>query len=252
MSTAASGPAVFYHSAFTPAGGKEFLKETNSCLGGSGIARMGHMKDYVISDPHIGHKLVSSLRGFDTPAQHDKFLLDAWIRALPANDHLRIWILGDNYVGGNHAQLHAFSWLQNFKDTMRLAKGTRVELHGLMGNHDSGHPMHSHAFRNLADYWRVYDSVQIAARWKTSVGDVLLSHFPYTGDHFDSDRVEQFRLRDLGLPLIHGHTHHKEMISYSSEGTLQVCVCVEACPDFAPVAKTDIEKIILEHRRPPR
>lgn len=207
------------------------------------------MKDYVISDPHIGHKLVSSLRGFHTPGEHDQHLLNSWVSALPAEDQVRIWILGDNYVGGTHAQLHAFKWLQSFKDTMRHSKGTRVELHGLMGNHDSAHPMHAHSFRNIADYWRVYDSVQVAARWKTAAGDVLLSHFPYTGDHFDSDRVEQFRLRDMGVPLIHGHTHHDEMISYSTAGTLQICVCVEACPGSAPVAKEDIEALVLKHRR---
>ena len=44
---------------------------------------------------------------------------------------------------------------------------------------------------------------------KIRLGDrtVLLSHFPYEGDHTTEERATQFRLRDEGLWLVHGHTH---------------------------------------------
>jgi calcineurin-like phosphoesterase family protein len=38
---------------------------------------------------------------------------------------------------------------------------------------------------------------------------VLLSHFPYEGggDHTETERFTQYRLRGEGLWLLHGHTH---------------------------------------------
>ena len=38
---------------------------------------------------------------------------------------------------------------------------------------------------------------------------MLLSHFPYRGDHYEDDRYEAYRLRDEGLPLLCGHVHHE-------------------------------------------
>ncbi len=43
---------------------------------------------------------------------------------------------------------------------------------------------------------------------------VLLSHFPYVGDR-GQERYAQWRLKDEGLPLLHGHTHSAEEISYT-------------------------------------
>ena len=53
---------------------------------------------------------------------------------------------------------------------------------------------------------------------------MLLSHFPYDGDHTTTDREQQYRLRDLGLPIVHGHTHAAKIVTRSQEGTLQVHV----------------------------
>ena len=36
---------------------------------------------------------------------------------------------------------------------------------------------------------------------------VLMSHFPYHADHMDRSRYNQFRLRDEGMWLLHGHVH---------------------------------------------
>jgi calcineurin-like phosphoesterase family protein len=41
----------------------------------------------------------------------------------------------------------------------------------------------------------------------------MLSHFPYKGDHKPGDRYPEWRLRDEGLPLLHGHVHSAFLIS---------------------------------------
>lgn len=205
------------------------------------------MEDYFISDPHFGHQLVSRLRGFDDPAIHDEFLLSTWIDALPARQHIRLWILGDNYVGGPQAENHALDQLCYFKQRLEQTKNSRLDLHCILGNHDSAHPMHAKAFKQVKRFYRAYDSVQSSASFKMAGKRVVASHFPYDGDHVEQQRGEQFRLRDLGLPLLHGHTHATQQVSYSQLGSLQICLSVEACPDFQPVHRAEIEKLVKRY-----
>lgn len=205
------------------------------------------MQDFFISDPHFGHGLVSELRGFSDPAAHDRFLLEAWIDVLPATEHIRLWILGDNYVGGPAAEDYALDQLCYLKQQLRDTKNSILELHSILGNHDSAHPMHVKAFKQVKRFYRAYDSVQAAANLKLAGRRVMVSHFPYDGDHFEEDRGAQFRLRDLGAPLLHGHTHSAEQISYSKDGSLQICLSVEACPDFQPVKRPLLENLVKQH-----
>jgi calcineurin-like phosphoesterase family protein len=71
----------------------------------------------------------------------------------------------------------------------------------------------------------------------------MLSHFPYEGDHFDEDRFDDVRATDSGLPILHGHTHSSNVISYSSKGTLQIHIGVDSW-GFRPVSYERITEII--------
>ncbi|MDO4632142.1 MAG: serine/threonine protein phosphatase [Corynebacterium sp.] len=209
------------------------------------------MKDFYISDPHFGHKLVSGLRGFDNPHLHDRYLYDQWLEGLPANETIRLWILGDNYCSRDlEAEAYALRLLQQFQTDMLARKNSMIELHGLLGNHDLAHPMHRRYLQHLPRFTEVFTSVQTTGQVRMAGQQVLLSHFPYSGDHEAADRAQQFRLRDLGQPLIHGHTHFSEQLSWSEAGTLQICVCVEACPDSVPVAKETIDQLIQNYHHP--
>ena len=66
----------------------------------------------------------------------------------------------------------------------------------------------------------------------------LMSHYPYDGDHMAEARYDQFRLRDLGRSLFHGHTHSNERLSFSNKGTPQVNVGLDAW-DLKPVSLFD-------------
>ena len=82
-----------------------------------------------------------------------------------------------------------------------------------------------------------------------------LSHFPYTGDHTETDRHTEYRLRDRNLPLLHGHTHSPNRLSRGRprglgipgvipwDGPLQIHVGVDAW-NMTPVNLTEIEHLI--------
>ena len=162
------------------------------------------MSVYFSSDLHLGHRKVAEERGFDNPMEHDAAIYNCLEDTLKTGDQL--WILGDMTVGGTAAEQDALYQLR----TGSLIRG--VELHLIAGNHDSCHPM---ANRNSHNRQRVFletfTSVQLFARRKIGGQQVLLSHFPYRGDHTDEDRGLQYRLPDRGEWILHGHTHSSQI-----------------------------------------
>lgn len=53
----------------------------------------------------------------------------------------------------------------------------------------------------------------------------MTQHFCYSrDDKIRTEKNKQNRLRDYGIPLIHGDTHQKEKTSYSNNKTLQIYV----------------------------
>lgn len=106
-----------------------------------------------------------------------------------------LWLLGDVALGDRQAGLALI-------DSVECE---RKEL--IWGNHDAGHPMHKDSVRARAEYLEVFDSADSMGRISTNKMKILLSHFPYAGDHSSKDRSVPFRLRDEGMNLIHGHVH---------------------------------------------
>lgn len=166
------------------------------------------------SDLHIGHTKVAELRA--TPAVkltwpdrpdlwthwHDGVLATGWDTMVGADD--TVWILGDISAGGKAAQVNALTW---------LAQRPGIK-HLVTGNHDGCHPMYRNAAKCAAWYLSCgIASVQPFARRKVAGRNVLMSHFPYSGDHTANDRYTQYRLRNEGVPLLHGHTHTREKVS---------------------------------------
>ncbi|MDQ0376548.1 metallophosphoesterase family protein [Amycolatopsis thermophila] len=147
------------------------------------------------SDTHFDHKLVSGLRGFDSPTEHDAAIVETWNSLVRPGD--TVWHLGDVGMGR----------LSRFAHHVEQLHGT---IHLVTGNHDECSPIHRGAHLKQREWLGVFASVQAFARIKLVHGRrVLLSHFPYTGDH-GQDRFTQYRLRDEGMPLLHGHTHSSE------------------------------------------
>lgn len=169
------------------------------------------MNIWLTSDSHLSHEPVAGLRGFDTPAEHDEVLVERWNEYVAPKD--QVWHLGDVAMGG------AARW----GEIVDRLNGTK---HLIAGNHDSCHPMYRNAHTRMKHYLAHFATVASAARRRVEGQEILLSHFPYDGDTEGrpNDRHEMWRLRDVGVPLVHGHTHRDRIISHSLAGALQLHV----------------------------
>ena len=151
------------------------------------------------SDLHIGHVSVAEWRGFPDVAAHDALLADNWDAMVHPDDV--VWVLGDISAGGTKASRDALDWI----------KARNGVKHLVAGNHDRCHPMHRDSHRWQREYLSAFESVQMAAKRRVSLDQghltVMLSHFPYEGDH-GVTRFPEWRLRQSAEhPILHGHTH---------------------------------------------
>lgn len=161
------------------------------------------MTVFYSADFHFGHRLVTRHRGFgeDTDA-HDAEIIEAWDKVQP--DDI-VYILGDLSVS---APTRALAILSELPGRKRL----------ISGNHDVCHPMHHAATRSFRryNYLEVFEWISPFGRRQIAGENVLLSHFPYSADHGEV-RYSQYRLRDEGLWLLHGHTHSTEIRTSARE-----------------------------------
>lgn len=182
---------------------------------------------WLTSDIHLGHDFVARHRGFATSGKHDSHLARTWDRRIRDDDE--VWVLGDVALNGWAERMQWFANRPGIK-------------HLVLGNHDRAHPINRNAHVHLRTYARVFDSVQTAARMK----GLLLSHFPYDGDRGE-DRHTQWRLRDEGVPLVHGHLHDDVTVRRSQKGTPMVHVGLDAW-GLAPVTLHQVRSLIREER----
>lgn len=163
------------------------------------------MTIYVTSDPHFGHELVAGLRGFTSTGVHDSAVLDSYYRLREGDD---LWILGDLSGGGRRAEERALEILHTYREI------SGVRLHLVEGNHDSCASIHRDGWKRQRRFLEVFESVSAFARRRgPERTPVLMSHYPYTGDHAEEDRYAWARLRDTSTWLLHGHTHRAERVS---------------------------------------
>lgn len=171
------------------------------------------------SDSHFDHEFVAKLRGFtkteegpdgeeiirgDTKA-HDRAIIDNWNSVVRPED--TVWHHGDVGMGR----------IERFANQLKELNGTK---HLITGNHDKPFPGDENSWKHQRAWLEHFESVQAFARRKVGSYQFLLSHFPYEGDgeRFD-DRYTQYRLRDEGLWLVHGHIHQKTKVH---EGMRQI------------------------------
>ena len=155
------------------------------------------------SDLHFGHRLVAGLRGFPTTDEHDDEVATRWRQVVRPDD--TVWVLGDLAVTTNRARL------AEILDRISGLPGTK---HLILGNHDTAHPKHRDAYRHQRTYLQVFESVQVMARRRILGVEVMLSHYPYAGDHTADDRDLQYpaaRCRPLAAarPPAHHRPDHR-------------------------------------------
>lgn len=186
---------------------------------------------FFTSDLHIGHNNEAIRRGFKDANEHDNALVERWNSMVAQKDI--VWVLGDVSLG---LKLHTIPTLLNMNGTKHL----------ISGNHDLCHPMYRDSDKHIPRYQEAFKSVQMMARRKVESEDLLLSHFPYNGDHEGIEpRFMQYRLPDMGRWLLHGHTHKPDR-RFGRE----IHVGVDAW-NYHPVPWETIVDIIRENKDAP-
>lgn len=160
----------------------------------------------------------------------DDALVHNWNQRVAPTD--TVWLLGDVAMSArgleNVSRLHGYKIL-------------------VAGNHDSCHEMHKRWRRAERDYLEAGINLVVPQGYKQEhyVNDrpggprveVNLSHFPYAGagDHTATERYTDWRLRDLGVPLLCGHVHDAWLTKETAQGTPMINVGVDVW-GYAPVA----------------
>jgi len=179
------------------------------------------------SDQHHGHIRICDLCGrpYNSVEEMDESLIVNWNAVVRPHDI--VWMLGD-YGMGNIAK--CLGYLPRLNGRKRL----------VAGNHDTCWAGHRDGHKHVQTYLDAgFELVTPWARTRLAGRDVMLSHFPYSGDHSTTDRFADYRLRDAGKWLIHGHVHD----AWKVNGR-QINVGVDVW-DYTPVHASALEEIIL-------
>lgn len=158
----------------------------------------------------------------------DEEIIRRWNETVPEDG--TVYHLGDIALGDISKSLPKIGRLN----------GYRI---GVIGNHDRLFSTYSQTHRAKFDplYREVFDRIIGEEGGTVDIGGrtFRFSHFPYTGDHTPDDRHSKVRPVDTGMPLIHGHTHSKDKVTFSNRGTMQIHVGQDAW-DFRPVSVAQI------------
>lgn len=192
---------------------------------------------FITSDTHIGHRLMSGLRGYGKSllpgerltalnesqvtragqlvrdfdiARHDAYVIDTWNSRVRPDDV--VFHAGDVFLGP-HSNIEKIALLNGKK-------------HLITGNHDEIFAGHRQSWRNYREWAGYFESINAFLRINVDDIKCLISHFPYAGysEGAPSDRIEgryeEYRLPDEGHMLLHGHTHAGEPFTYRDPGKL--------------------------------
>lgn len=194
------------------------------------------MTIWFTSDTHFSHKNIIKYceRPFTDTDHMDDVIIQRWNEVVKPED--MVYHLGDIALGPIDKS---------------LAKIARLNGHkiAVLGNHDR--PFMRAGKGDEDVWWDRYNAVfQEVYHWRgglTYIGPnldtVKISHFPYTGDHTPDDRYADVRPHDIGTPLVHGHTHSTDRLTFSAKGTKQIHVGVDAW-DFTPVSEFQILELL--------
>lgn len=205
------------------------------------------MRIFFTSDMHFGHVRICELAGrpFESVEHMNREIVRRWNAVVAHGD--RVYVVGDVAMGSILLSLANIGLLNG-------------ELVLIEGNHDRTFMAKNDEQRAKwekiyldAGFSRIHPNMTLVNF--EGLPTVNLSHFPYEGDSHDADRFEDLRLTDNGIPLLHGHTHSKSVITWSTrrrkkengieviDPTIQIHVGVDAW-DFTPVPLEKVAEIL--------
>ena len=188
-------------------------------------------KIFLTSDQHFGHRniIAYSNRPFKDTDHMREELVSRFNAKVGPND--LTWHLGD------------FSMHPRELDVLKRLNG---QHHLICGNHDHCHPVQCKSEDKLRRLTQVYldaGFTSVLTEDNLVMADhpfetLKLHHMPYSGDHGEKERFTQYRPKDEGLWLLHGHVHTEWKIRGK-----QVNVGVDQW-DYAPVGLDEIKKLV--------
>jgi len=148
---------------------------------------------WITADLHYGHVNMAEWRGMKDVEEMNQAIKDDWFTKVKSNDV--VMILGDAIMGLRADGLKEIKQWPGLKILM-------------CGNHD--HPW-SGMSQKYRDKWTDrYKEVFVLSPETIEAGGILYCHFPYSGDHVEGEpRFLEFRPKDEGCILAHGHVHDK-------------------------------------------
>jgi calcineurin-like phosphoesterase family protein len=191
------------------------------------------------SDLHFAHPYIAGLRGFSPvadekgevrgdPAEHDGVITENFNKGIRDDD---ITIIAGDF---------ALNW-KNAADRLALLRGRKILVEG---NHDIMSSVHRDGWKHQAAWTGPgrFEAILAFMRRRTAGEDILISHYPYEGegDRGIPERYTQFRLKDQGMWLIHGHTHSKRK---RSDNPREIHAGVDAW-DLSPVPEEAVIAIM--------
>lgn len=185
---------------------------------------------FVVSDQHFGHAPIIDHcdRPFASVEEMDEMIIQRHNEVVTKRD-ITIFC-GDVGVGSDHHTLECVSRMN----------GKKILI---PGNHDPVFAGNRNFAKRFRAWTRYFEAISPFAVRKVGNEEVLFSHFPYSGDHVGvSDRYSQYRLRDEGKFLVHGHVHN-EWLQVANQYNVGVDM-----HDFYPTEITVIAKAIAFHR----
>lgn len=156
------------------------------------------MNIFFTSDNHFSHRniILYCNRPFSAIEEMNEKLVENWNSVVGIND--TIYHLGD-------FSLH-------HRDVTKYVPRLNGKKHLIAGNHDGCHPAYYKKEEKGEKIRKIYYEAgfeTIKLEDKIHIGDfsVKLHHMPYSGDHTGKERYTQYRPKDEGDWLLHGHLH---------------------------------------------
>jgi len=185
------------------------------------------------SDLHFGHVNCAMWRGWThatdgTPNVNEmnQTLVANWNDLVNSDDD--VFVLGDAVLGIRDENLPLIGKLNGHKFLVP-------------GNHDHCHPMYGQHSLWWPRYAKYFTMLPVECTVKIAGRTVLLNHFPYGElDHTTEARYPEWRPKDTGLWLLHGHTHSEDKF----EGVRMINVGLDAW-DYRPVQDSEIADILV-------
>jgi calcineurin-like phosphoesterase family protein len=180
------------------------------------------MTTWFTSDEHYAHANIIRYcaRPFADVEEMEQELIARHNARVRADDH--VYHLGD------------------FSLDERIIKRLLPRLSGkhtlICGNHDKCHPCHK-KYEAAARRYVVAGFTSVIR--ELTLGRFLLNHMPYTGDSLHEARYPEWRPKDEGAWLFHGHVHEAWKVR-----DRMINVGVDQW-DYAPVSLEELEKLAI-------